>query len=246
MARRTTESSFDELAKGLAEGSISRRRALKLFAGTAIAALIPSRALADDDCVRICHVPFDRQTGRCFFGQRENRCVPRSRLQVHLEEHPCDCRGRCRTCTRPTTTSTTTSSTTSTTTSTTSTSTTTPMCLPNQTSCTADTQCCSGICTTPSGASSPFCFSCRGFGGACAANQTCCSGTCQNGTCCGTIGQEAASPPLTAVAVPPAKGASAADNRDWFPNSLPCIRSGHSASVAAPDPTDRGRAAFPD
>jgi hypothetical protein len=32
---------FDELARSLAEGSISRRRALKLFAGTAIAALIP-------------------------------------------------------------------------------------------------------------------------------------------------------------------------------------------------------------
>jgi hypothetical protein len=29
----STASSFDELAKGLAEGSISRRRALKLFAG---------------------------------------------------------------------------------------------------------------------------------------------------------------------------------------------------------------------
>jgi hypothetical protein len=50
MARRTPERSLDELARGLAEGSISRRRALKLFAGTAIAALIPSRALlADDD-----------------------------------------------------------------------------------------------------------------------------------------------------------------------------------------------------
>jgi hypothetical protein len=46
MARQTTEISFDNLARGLAEGSISRRRALKLFVGTAIAALIPSRALA--------------------------------------------------------------------------------------------------------------------------------------------------------------------------------------------------------
>src|SRR5215208_5761990 len=43
----------------VAEGSLSRRRALKLFAGTAIAALIPSRVLADDDCVKICHIPFD-------------------------------------------------------------------------------------------------------------------------------------------------------------------------------------------
>jgi hypothetical protein len=40
---------FDELARAVADGSLSRRRALKLFAGTAIASLIPSRALADDD-----------------------------------------------------------------------------------------------------------------------------------------------------------------------------------------------------
>jgi hypothetical protein len=80
VSQETTNRSFDELARSLAEGSISRRRALKLFAGSALAALIPSRVMADDDCVHICHVPFDRQTGRCFFGQRENRCVPRSRL----------------------------------------------------------------------------------------------------------------------------------------------------------------------
>jgi hypothetical protein len=62
---------FDELARAVADGSLSRRRALKLFAGTAIASLIPSRALADDDdhddeCfVPVCHVPFDRVTGLC-------------------------------------------------------------------------------------------------------------------------------------------------------------------------------------
>ena len=38
--------SFDELARGLASGSLSRRRALKLFAGAVVGALIPSRALA--------------------------------------------------------------------------------------------------------------------------------------------------------------------------------------------------------
>jgi hypothetical protein len=58
MSLDTSDRSFDDLARGLAEGYLSRRRALKLFAGTAIAALIPSRALADD-CVRVCHVPFE-------------------------------------------------------------------------------------------------------------------------------------------------------------------------------------------
>ena len=112
---------FDELARSLAEGSISRRRALKLFAGTALAALIPSRALADDDdCVRVCHVPFDRQTEECDFAKAETRCVSRIRLRVHLANHPCDCRGRCRNCLTS--------------------------CLPNGGTCTTNGQCCSENC----------------------------------------------------------------------------------------------------
>ena len=96
--------SFDDLARAMAEGSISRRRALKLFAGTAIAALIPSRALADDDdddCVRICHVPFDRETEECDFAKAQTRCVSRRERRRHLENHPCDCRGRCANCLSP-------------------------------------------------------------------------------------------------------------------------------------------------
>jgi hypothetical protein len=49
VSQQTTNRSFDDLARAVAEGSLSRRRVLKLFAGAAIAALIPSRALADDD-----------------------------------------------------------------------------------------------------------------------------------------------------------------------------------------------------
>ena len=41
---RSSDRSFDDLARALAEGTISRRRALKLFVGSAISALIPSRA----------------------------------------------------------------------------------------------------------------------------------------------------------------------------------------------------------
>ena len=63
---------FDELARSLAEGSISRRRALKLFAGTAIAALIPSRAMA---------------AVTCEAGQGQN--LPRSpKLDRHLSPQP--------------------------------------------------------------------------------------------------------------------------------------------------------------
>jgi hypothetical protein len=120
MSQDTSNRSFDDLARGLAEGSLSRRRALKLFAGTAIAALIPSRALAEDDCVRVCHVPFDRETEECDFAKAETRCVSRSRLRVHLENHPCDCRGRCRNCLTS--------------------------CLPYRSACTNNSECCSGFC----------------------------------------------------------------------------------------------------
>jgi hypothetical protein len=122
VSEQTTNRSFDDLARAMAEGSLSRRRALKLFAGTAIAALIPSRALADDDdeCVRVCHVPFDRETEECDFANAETRCVSRRERRRHLEKHPCDCRGSCRNCLTS--------------------------CLPNGGTCSANDQCCSGNC----------------------------------------------------------------------------------------------------
>ncbi len=52
----TRDHSFDELTRGLANGSVNRRRALKLFAAGAIAALLPSRALAEPEGqITICH-----------------------------------------------------------------------------------------------------------------------------------------------------------------------------------------------
>ena len=125
--------SFDDLARALAEGSISRRRALKLFAGSALAALIPSRALARQQKVTICHKPGtpDQKTME----------VPQSAVDGHLGHG--DTLGSCKT----TTTSTTETPTTTTSTSTTSTST-TPMCIANGGTCTPQTasQCCSGNC----------------------------------------------------------------------------------------------------
>ena len=178
MSQQTTDRSFDDLARALAEGSISRRRALRLFAGTAIAALIPSRALAQSKMVTICHVPPGNP------ANAHTITVGEAAAQRHLEQHPGDTMGSCQT--SPTTTTSTSTSTTSTssTTSTTSTSTstttpttstststtstsTTPMCLSNGGSCSANNQCCSGRCA----------------GGMCA--EPCPSGTVtlSNGTC---------------------------------------------------------------
>ena len=113
MSQQTTDRSFDDLARALAEGSISRRRALKLFAGTAIAALIPSRALAQQKAI-ICHKP----------GTPDEKTIEVSESAVASHQRHGDSLGACGESTTTTSTSTSTSSTTSTTS--TSTSTTTP------------------------------------------------------------------------------------------------------------------------
>jgi hypothetical protein len=118
VSQETANRSFDDLARAVAEGSLSRRRALKLIAGTALAALIPSRALADD-CVRVCHVP-KTATGDCDPAKAVTRCVSRRERRRHLEKHPCDCRGRCANCLTT--------------------------CLPNGGTCMANDQCCGGRC----------------------------------------------------------------------------------------------------
>jgi Cys-rich repeat protein len=121
VSQQTTNHSFDDLARAVAEGSLSRRGALKLIAGTAIAALIPSRALAgDDECVRVCHVPFNRETRECDVANARTRCVSRRERRRHLENHRCDCRGRCANC----------------------------LCLPNGDTCMASDDCCSTNCTS--------------------------------------------------------------------------------------------------
>jgi hypothetical protein len=83
---------FDELARGLASGSVSRRRALKLFAGAAIASLIPSRALAQTcppNKEEICHRPPGNPSNE------QTLCVGPNAANRHLREHPDDTRGAC-------------------------------------------------------------------------------------------------------------------------------------------------------
>ena len=81
-------SSFDDLARALAEGSLSRRRALKLFAGGAIAALIPSRALAQQQKVTICH--------KAGTPDEETKEISPSAVDNHLRHG--DQLGRCSPC----------------------------------------------------------------------------------------------------------------------------------------------------
>ena len=49
---------FDEISRGLINGSLSRRRALKLFVATALSSLVPAGfAAATPEKVTICHKP---------------------------------------------------------------------------------------------------------------------------------------------------------------------------------------------
>src|SRR5215216_2865216 len=165
---RSSDRSFDDLARALAEGTISRRRALKLFVGSALAALIPSRALAQPKKETICHKP----------GTPEEKTmeVPKSAVDGHLRHG--DHLGPCGTTTTTTTAAPTTTTTTSTSTSTTSTST-TPTCRPIGSDCTAGSQCCTancdGTCCIPEGTSA------FGF---CDTTDDCCVGlVCIDGIC---------------------------------------------------------------
>ena len=74
--------SFDELARSLASGSMSRRRALKIFAAAVVGALVPSRALAQpcpSPKVEICHRPVG--------GPPKTLCVGPNAAQRHLTQH---------------------------------------------------------------------------------------------------------------------------------------------------------------
>jgi hypothetical protein len=178
------EHSFDELARAVAEGSISRRRALKLFAGTAIAALIPSRALARQQKVTICHKPGtpDQKTME----------VPQRAVDGHLGHG--DHLGPCETSTTSTTETPTTSTTETPTTTTTETPTTTTTETPTTTTTetptttttetptttTTETPTTSTSTSTTSTSTTPMCIA---NGGTCSASIPCCSGNCKSGTC---------------------------------------------------------------
>jgi hypothetical protein len=92
VSQESTNRSFDDLARALAEGSISRRRALKLFAGTAIAALIPSQALAQEK-VTICHKP----------GTPDQKTIEVSQRALRSHQAHGDTLGGCTTTTTSTT-----------------------------------------------------------------------------------------------------------------------------------------------
>jgi hypothetical protein len=169
MARE--DSFFDDLARGLADGSLTRGKALRLMGAAVVGGTLGSLGIGG-------------------VAEADNECKPTGK-KCNKNAQCCSgiCRGTCQAQTTTTTPTTSTStSTTSTSTSTTSTSTTTDMCIPSGSdpgnACTADTQCCSDICYSPPFAASGLCNDCHIRGNFCKRNHECCSGLiCDDGIC---------------------------------------------------------------
>jgi hypothetical protein len=132
---REEEGFFDDLARGLADGSLTRGKALRLMGAALLGGTLGSLGIGEAGAAP----PGCKRAGK--HCTRNDQCCG---SLVCLS-------GTCQTPTTTTSTSTTSTSTTtpttSTSTSTTSTSTTTCSGLPNGASCTANTQCCSGNCS---------------------------------------------------------------------------------------------------
>jgi hypothetical protein len=131
MARE--EGFFDDLARGLADGSLSRGKALRLMGAALVGGTLGSLGIGEASADR----PGCKRLGKnCT---RDPQCCG-SLLCVS---------GTCQTPTTSTTETPTTSTSTST-------STTTPACLPVGGTCMANEQCCSGLCA------SGMCVECQG------------------------------------------------------------------------------------
>jgi hypothetical protein len=161
---------FDDLARGLADGSITRGKALRLMGAAVVGGALGSLGIGAEASA---DPPGCKRNGKTC--TRNTQC----------------CSGNCSsgTCQAQTTTTTTTSTTTSTTSTSTSTTTpttstststtstsTTPMCFPDDSlnRCTTDTQCCGGNCSLG------FCLPRNRINCGC---QTCTISTCGSAVC---------------------------------------------------------------
>ena len=181
MATETTERSFDELTRGLATGSISRGKALRLM-GVALVgstlASFPGVAWAAkggrSSCAQFCESLFGENTpdeedcvsqgtkglGPCFKCTDVGGCGP------NFTKPDCtDVEGQTYSC-----------------------STCDCECPSGQVLCNGS--CVSNICTPPQTFDTSSCKCCTSNGGTCSTSSDCCSDNCSNGTCACPSGTE--------------------------------------------------------
>jgi hypothetical protein len=137
MSPEARERSFDELVRGLASGSLSRRKALRLMGAALVGGTLASFgtggvALADDECKRTgkkCRKDKQCCSGNCSSGTCaacpsgqvlcNGSCVSTSCSEGQIfDPSSCACVAQCR---------------------------------PNNSNCTSGNQCCSGFCTHNTG-----------------------------------------------------------------------------------------------
>jgi Stigma-specific protein, Stig1 len=175
VSQQTTNRSFDELAKGLATGTLSRGKAIRWMCGALLGAALaslPGVAWANDDCRRLgreCRRDSQCCSGNCVRRGDDRVCAcPEGRTRcndrcVNLqrnENHCGECFNRCEegqgceegVCGGE------------------------PMCVSTGGPCSTDSECCSGICDGT--------CACKATGSTCSADSECCSGDCNSsGTC---------------------------------------------------------------
>ena len=109
MSQQTTNHSFDELARALADGSLSRGKALRLMGGLLVGgalASVPGVAWADDRCsegqTRCGERCVNLKTNERHCGSCRNRCTSNQRccngrcVNLKKNEHHCgSCGHRC-------------------------------------------------------------------------------------------------------------------------------------------------------
>ena len=175
MSEDTSNHSFDELAKGLATGTLSRGKAIRLVGGALLGAALgsfPGVAWADDCrrlgrecrrdsqcCSKNCVRRGDDKVCGCPEGK--SRCGLRCVNLETNEDHCGECFNRCdegQECVD---------------------SVCAGGCVPDGGACSGDTNCCTRICN------SNICGSCRPIGGTCSGDLQCCpdSFNCSSGTC---------------------------------------------------------------
>src|SRR5215216_1717647 len=175
------EGFFDDLARGLAEGSLTRGKALRLMGAAVVGGTLGSLGIGEagadaPGCKRAGkHCTRDTQCCGslvCVSGTCQTPATTTTETPTTTTtETPT-------TSTSTSTTTPTTSTSTSTTSTSTSTTSTTPMCRPDLSVCSSPSQCCGGSCQGGN--------CCTRSGTTVTPTTICCSRVSENGRCCST------------------------------------------------------------